>query len=137
MATLDAKPDYNATEPVINAGFDACRTLPGYGWDTAVKASKKCKAGTWSAGWSLDSCYPCQEGYTTEVEGAEASAICKVAPGYYLNWVESMTGALRCNEGEYCLGFNSTEPTSCPNGTFSDEGAKSAADCDDENRGHP
>jgi hypothetical protein len=94
-----------------------------------VKASMICKAGSYSAGYSLDPCYPCREGYTTALEGTRSSSDCKVSPWFYL---EERSGnvPLPCGEGEFCEGFEATIPQDCPPGTWSAAGAKSIDGCE-------
>jgi hypothetical protein len=106
----------------------------GYGWDTQYKASKLCKEGTYSSGWSLQTCYACEEGHTTASTGALTAETCVVAPGFYMD--EHGSGdALPCDEGSYCPGYNDTEPLACPNATWSIRGANSVLNCDGECQG--
>lgn len=117
-----------------------CRNdYPGCYWD---ETSSNGKCTLCPSGYYCDSTSPykhgCPDGYTSE-SGANAENDCKIICERYANnsdwcktaagcYYDDVEGCKTCTGSHYCVsGENSRRD--CPNGAWSDEGAKSITDC--------
>ncbi len=94
--------------PAENCNFDIT-------WHTVRRTSPPKSA-------SISECVNCPEGY--QCSGG-VKTLC--ASGYYS--MSGMSTCELCKEGFYCDPSNSVSPIPCSNGTFSNPGASSSAEC--------